>query len=274
MDTVVRLGKLKWSNIQFFYGTARMERITEDNEDREEPVYRKITVQGKKFEIVNEDGKKQLRMKDIKGASALSLKPEYAKYMEGSFDVTVDADIYTAPSKAIEQTKKTEIFSLMLSNPATMAVMDIGGASADMLKVNNISPDKWLKNPENTKKDMMMLAESENLVMASGQPLDGTEGASEDHTMVHLLFTKTEEFKNASPAIQAIITDHIMQEHDNNPATGSSADLMGAYGLTPKPGAEAGAGGGALPPPSIQANTTQPQAQMADLQPTNFANPE
>lgn len=262
MDSVIRLGRLKWSNIQFFYGVPRIERITEDNEEREEKSYRKISVQGKKFSIVNENGKKQLRMEDIKGASAINLKPEFNKYLDTTGDVTVDAELFTPISKAIEQTKKTEIFSLGLSNPATMAVMDIPGAFGDVLTVNNIKPEIWLKQNIG-RKDMMMLAESENMVMAAGQPLNGTENATEDHTLVHLMFTKTPDFQVLPHEVQQLIMDHILQEHDNNPATGASADLTAAYGLNPAPGQS---GVPASPPP--------PQAQVADLQPTNFANPE
>lgn len=281
MDTVLRIGRLKWANILFFYGTPRIEKITKNNEDREEKVYRTISTNGRKFEIVDQDGKKALKMDNIRGYSALELKPEMAKYLEGSWDIRVDANAYTPPSKAIEQTKKTETFSLLLSNPATMAVLDIQGATGDLLKVNNIDPDVWLKNPEGGKRDQMMLADSENMVMAAGQPLDGTDGATEDHTLVHLMFTKTREYEELAPEIQAIIMDHIMQEHDNNPATGKAADLMGQYGLTDRPGlippglpgALPGGGGAPMPPPTIQADTSQPQAQVADLQATNFSQP-
>lgn len=288
MDAVIRIGRLKWSNIQWFYGTPRLEAVGEPEDDKQEKVYRKITVEGKKFEIVTQNGKKVLKMDDIKGRSALRLKPEFAKYMEGDFDISVDADIYTPPSKAIEQTKKTELFSLWLSNPATMALMELNGAMADLAKVNNINPDIWLKNPTGSKADMMMLADSENMVMSAGQPLDGTPNATEDHTLVHLMYTKTAEYNNLTPQIKQIIMDHIMQEHDANPAMGPAADLMGQYGLGPQPpgsappGAPAGAGGPSplggggtpIPPPGLQANTSQPQPQVADLQPTNFARPE
>lgn len=276
MDAVIRLGRIKWSNIQFFYGIPRMQRITEENEEREEKVYRKIAVNGKKFSVVNDNGKKQLRMEDVKGSTALSLKPEFNRYLDRSFDISVDADIFTPVSKAIEQTKKTEMFSLLLSNPAAQATLDMTGAVSDLLTVNNINPDKWMRNPDNSKKDMMMLADSENQVMAAGQPLNGTEGATEDHTLVHLMFTKTQEFNDLQPEIQQIIMDHILQEHDNNPATGSAADLLQANGLGATPGmAPAGmASGETLPAPQLQAETSQPQAQVADLQPTNFAVPE
>lgn len=283
MDTVLRIGRLKWSNLQFFSGTPRIEKIVgEDGKETEEKTYPSITVKGKKFSIVDKDGKKTLSMDDVRGGSALELKPEMAKFLEGSWDVTVDADAYTPPSKAIEQTKKTETFSLLLSNPATMAVLDVQGATEDLLQVNNINPDKWLKNKDGSKHDMMMLAESENMVMAAGQPLDGTPNATEDHTLVHLMYTKTKEYDELSPQVKQLIMDHIMQEHDANPATGQAADLMGQYGLVPKPGlippglpgALPPGGGAPVPPPGLQPNTSQPQPQVADLQPTNFSQPQ
>lgn len=277
MDTIIRIGRIKWSNIQTFYGTPRIEKIVEKNEEREKKEFRKISVNGRRFSVEVDNGKKVLKMDDVKGKSALTLKPEMAKYLQGSFDISVDADAFTAPSKAIEQTKKTEMFSLFLSNPATMARLDLDGAMADVARVNNIDPDKWMKNPDGTRKDQMMLAESENMVMAAGQPLDGTPNATEDHTMVHLMYTKTAEFQDLPHQIKQIIMDHILQEHDNNPATGASADLMGQYGLNADPSMVPGGIPGAmaaLPPPGIQAETTEPQAQVADLQPTNFANPE
>lgn len=273
MDSVVRIGKLKWSNISFFYPIPRMESITEDNEERTEKVYKTITVQGRKFDIKNENSKKVLKMDDVKGVTSIKLDKRFGRYLESSVDIIVDADIYTPISKAIDQTKKTEMFSLMLSQPETKAIMDMNGAAADVLKVNNVKPDVWLKNPT-SKKDMMMLAEAENQVMMAGQPLAGTEDATEDHTLVHLMLTKTQEYQQSPPNIQQLVMDHILQEHDANPATGSSADLLSANGLQPQP-APAGPGVGApVPPPGIQANTSQPQAQIADIQPTNFSQPE
>lgn len=276
MDAVIRLGRIKWSNIQFFYGTPRLERITQNNDEREEKVYRKMSVQGKSFKIVDDNGKKKLKMEDIKGKSAVMLNAEYAKYLEGNFDISVDADIYTPPSKAIEQTKKTELFSLFLSNPATLANMDVNSAQADLLKVNNVNPDTWLKNSDNINRhDMMMLAESENMVMGAGQPLSGTPGATEDHTLVHLMYTQTDEFKQSPQEIQNILMDHILQEHDNNPATGKASELVTAAGLGGT-GAQPAANPGFNPAPlSVGAGETGvPQNQVADLQPTNFANPE
>lgn len=276
MDALVRLGRIKWSNIQFFYGTPRMNEIIGSDEGYSKE-YRTVSVEGKKFSVVTENGKKQLKMEDIKGRSGLNLKPEFARYMHKNYDIIVDADIFTPVSKAIEQTKKTEMFSLMMANPATMAVMDINGATEDVLKANNIKPDKWLKNTGSNRYDQMMLAESENMVMAAGQPLNGTKDATEDHTMVHLMFAKSQEFAELSPEIKTMFMNHILEEHDNNPTTGAAADLMSAYGVEERPELIPGGLPGSqapLPPPGIQATTDQPQAQVADLQPTNFSQPE
>jgi hypothetical protein len=34
MDTIKRIGRLKWSNIQFFYPAPRFEKIYEENEEK------------------------------------------------------------------------------------------------------------------------------------------------------------------------------------------------------------------------------------------------
>ncbi len=274
MDVIIRIGKLKWANIQFFYSAPKIEKITEKNETREQAVYRQISIKGKKFKIVNENGKRSLRMEDVKGQSALKLDKSFSKFLDKTFDISVDADIFTPVSKAIQQTKATEMFSLLLSNPATMALMDMQGAMADVLEINEIKPDRWMRDTVSAK-DTRMLAEAENMIMAAGQPLDGTEGATEEHTLVHLLFTKTAEFQGLAPEVQQLIMDHILQEHDKNPATGAAADLLGAYGLAPDQAGAAGAVPGMATPFAVGAGqTSQPQAQVADLQATNFANPE
>src|SRR3990167_1761421 len=58
MDTVVRIGRLKWSNIQFFYPVPRLEKIVRDNQVKDSKTYRKITVNNRKFEIVDDAGRK------------------------------------------------------------------------------------------------------------------------------------------------------------------------------------------------------------------------
>lgn len=283
MDAVTRIGRLKWANIQFFYPVGRLEKITEGNDEKERIKYRTIAVHGRKFSLVaDEGGGKSLRMDDVQGASGLTLNKQMAKYLESSFDVTVNADAYTPISKAIAQTKKTETFSLLMANPATQAVIDIPGATADLLRVNDIKPELWMKQAAKPAKDMMLLAEAENMIMSSGQPLAPTENATTEHTMVHLMFTKSGEFEKFPPEIQALFEHHIMGEHDNNPDTGSAAEALAGAGAPALPGG-APAGGpapggpgdtGQLATLALSPQTSQPQSQVADLQPTNFSAPE
>ncbi len=280
MDALIRIGRIKWSNIQFFYGIPRMDKITKDNETRNEKVYRTITTQGRKFNIVNVDGKKKLQMEDIKGASGLSLKPEYNKYLEGDCDVSVNSEVFAPVSKAIEQTKKTEMFSLLMSNPMTMATLDINGAVSDLLKTNNIKPSTWMKTDSKSMVESMNEAEAENVVMMAGQPLAGTDGATEEHTLVHLMFTKTQEFADLPGEIKGIFMDHIMEEHDKNPATSSAASMLGGAPqgegepeMPPELMAQAGGpGAGQAAPLGLSPATSVKQAQVADLQPTDFSN--
>lgn len=273
MSTVVRIGRLKWSNIQFFYGVPRMEKIYEDDEEKEQKVYRNITVNNRKYSIVDGDGGKSLRMDEVQGATGLNLNKSMAKYLEGNVDISVDASVFTPISKAIEQTKKTEAFSLISSVPEAKATLDMPGAVADLLQVNDIKPGTWMKAQAKPQKDMMLLAETENMIMSSGQPLAPTEDATTDHTMVHLMFTKSAEFQQFKPEIQALFEAHIMGEHNQNPDTGSAADALAgapAPGALP-PGAPAA---GQVAPLALSPQTTQPNSQVADIQPTNFTTPE
>lgn len=281
MSTVVRIGRLKWVNIAFFYSVPRMDSITEDNEEKQKKVYRKITVANRQYSIVDQDGGKALKMDEVQGASGLELKKGYAKYLETSVDISVDAATFTPVSKAIEQTKKTEVFSLISSIDEAKATLDMPSAVADLLRVNDVKPDTWMKAQAAPSKDMMQLAEVENMIMAAGQPLAPTENATTEHTTVHLMFTQSEEFKKFGPEIQALFEYHIMGEHNQNPDTGSAAEALGAAqpGITgaatpPAPGAPAGGGAGQVAPLALSPQTSAPQPQVADVQPTNFATPE
>lgn len=281
MDTIKRIGKLKWSNIQFFYPLGRMEKITQDNEEKKRKVVRKITVDGKKFSVINKDGKRQLSMEEVKGKTAMNLDKDIAKYLRNSFDITIDSTVHAPTSKAIQQTKITETLSLILSNQQLTSQLDPRKTTYRSFEAIDEDPNNWMMDAVN-KKDMQSLADSENLVMKAGQPLDGTEGATEDHTLVHLNYMNTAEFEQLPDEIQTIFVEHVMQEHDNNPNTGASADAMRENGVSPDDGT-GNIPPGAVPPippgvgPAINpmglsadAAGGQPQAQVADIQGANF----
>ena len=213
--------------------------------------------------------------------TGLKMNKDYAKYLESNFDITVDAAAFTPVSKAIQQTKVTEVFSALVANPNLIGQLDLPGAISRLLTVNDEKPDTWLKPSAKPAKEMMVLAEAENMIMSAGQPLAPTENATEDHTMVHLMFTQSAEFQQFPPEIQALFELHILGEHDNNPATGAAGDLLGplagaAPGAAPGvPGASSGPGQGQIAPLNPGSpQTGAPQSQVADLQPTNFAVPE
>ncbi len=265
MDTILRIGRLKWSNIQFFYPVPRFEKIFENNKERDEKVYRKITVQGKKFSIVDDEGNKKLKLDEIRGSSALRLDKSMAKYLEGSFDLSVGSEVFIPPSKALHQTQFTQTLSLLLANPLTASVLDPIKIVTQAAKLADQKPETWLKGEGVSIEDMRLLADSENMIMASGQPIAPTENATEEHTLVHLTYTNSVEFQNLLPENQELISDHLMGENEANPNTGSSADLMGR----PQPlGGNQNLMG--EPGPSLNPNTTESQAQVADLQNANF----
>lgn len=301
MEAIIRIGRLKWSNIQFFYPLGRMDTIYEDDEEKDEQVFKTITTQGKKYDIINENGVPTLRLEDITGASSFELNKKMAKYMEGSFDISVDATQFTPSSRAVQQTKVTELYSLFIGNPQTAGLMDIGKSMARVLEVNDEKPKDWLAGFNQDPGSAMLQAETENRVMAAGQPLGPTPGATEEHTLVHIMFTQSQEYNTllqTHPEIRQIFANHIMGEHEANPSTGTAASAMSANGLggngTPgqPPGNPAmqspnAASPNARPTPPNQIGelpnlpavgltpqgANQPTAQAADIQATNLSKP-
>lgn len=303
METIIRVGRLKWSNIQFFYPLGRMDTIYEDNEEKQQQVMKKITVEGKKFEIKKVNGTPTLSMEDVQGSSSLQLDKKMAKYLEGDFDISIDSTQFQPVSRAVQQTKVTELYSLFIGNPQTAGLMDIGKSMARVLSVNDEKPKDWLAGFNQDPGETMLQAETENRVMAAGQPLGPTPGATEEHTLVHLMFTQSTEFQalvQAHPEIKQLFANHIMGEHEANPSTNTAGQALSANGLggngTPgnPPGNPAMQTPGApspnaaarptppgqvgqlpnLPAVGLTPNTAnQPQAQAAGITATNLSKP-
>jgi hypothetical protein len=274
MDTILRIGRLKWSNIQFFYPVPRFEKIFENNKEKSKKVYKTVTIQDKRFSIVENDGNKALKMDEIRGSSALRLDKEMAKYMEGSYDVSIESDIYIPPSRALYQTQMTQTLSLLLGNPITAGVIDPKKAVSWALKAVYEKPDRLLPGEGLSTEDMQMLAEAENMVLSAGQPLSPTEGATIEHTTVHLNYTKSAEFQTLPPEIQQIFEFHIMGEDQANPATAGGAGQLSA---PPAPGGPPPLGGNqnlqGEPGPSLGGPVAGagPTPQVADMQGANFS---
>jgi hypothetical protein len=271
MDTILRIGRLKWSNIQFFYPVPRFEKIFEENKEKSKKVYKTVTIQGKKFSIVDDNGNKALKMDEIRGSSALNLDKSMAKYLEGSYDVSIESDIYTPPSKALHQTQMTQTLSLLLGNPLTASVIDPKKAVTWALKAVYEKADRLLPGEGLSDEDMQMLAEAENLILAAAQPLSPTEGATTAHTLVHLNYTKSAEFLTLPPQVQQLFELHIMGEDQANPATaGGPGQLSAPPSGPPPPGGNQNAMG--QPGPSLNGPVGDgPTPQVADMQGANFS---
>jgi len=249
MDSLIRLGKLKWSNIQFFYKAPRVERIVAENKEREKKSYRKITADSKQFEIVkNEQGENELKVNEIEGKSTFEFDKTMARFTDGQWDVVVDGSAGQMLSKPLRQAKITEMLTAITGNPVLGGTLDPRKAAKRYLEVNDEKPKDWMPD-EAFDKDSEMIADMENTVMKTGIPLAPTKGAREPHTMVHMNYLETAEAQQLPEEIQQLIIAHVTGEHDANPSTGATADLLGGQGGAPVQG-----GGGA------------PQIQPADLQ--------
>ncbi|HET8708946.1 MAG TPA: hypothetical protein VFL85_01555 [Candidatus Saccharimonadales bacterium] len=261
MDALVRIGRLKWSNIQFFYPAPRIERITEDNNTREKKVYRHIKVDGQEFEILKNDGNLELNMSDIDGSSGFRLDKTHASFMQGDYDVTVAVEPETLMSKPIRQAKMTEMFNLLLLNPAAASTLDIPSAVKRYIKVNDEDPKNWMRSNGMTEADWYQLAVDENKVMSQGQILSPTPSAPESHTNEHLNYMNSQEFDDLvekNPAIKTIFEQHVFGEHQNNPNTGNLAELM--------QGGQVASGGPAAP--TAPQGGAPTEIQPADIQPS------
>lgn len=244
MDSMIRIGRLKWSNIQFFYPVPRVEKITEDNKEREKKVYRKIKVDGREYTVNHTDGGYELDMQEIEGSSGITLDKKTARFIEGDYDLTVNSEASSVLSKPLQQAKITEMFGLIALNPNLAQTIDPDKAVRRYLLINDEDPKSWMRGKGLTDDQWKRMAASENKVMSTGIPLLPTEGATPTHTEEHLNYMNTTEFNELPSSIQNIIAEHAFAEAENQ-------------------GMMTGEGGGA----PAQGGNMPPQPQVADLQP-------
>jgi hypothetical protein len=247
IDTLTRIGRLKWSNIQFFYPVPRIERITEDNEEREKKVYRKIKIEGREYTINKENGGNTLDTSEIEGSSGFTLDKTMARYMEGDYDVIVKGDASVVLSKPLQQAKITEMVGVLTLNPALQGELDPNKAVRRYLQINDEDPKLWMRGKGITDDQWKRIATSENQVMSTGIPLLPTEGATQVHTEEHLNYMDSVAFSQLPQAIQQIIADHTFGE----------AEAQGAMGQPGSGGGQQGGMGSNMPP----------AGQVADIQP-------
>jgi hypothetical protein len=262
-NTLIRIGKKKWSNMQFFYPAPRFERVLEGNKWHETKKYRTIKTPGKAFSVYGDPdkgGKLELRANEIPTKGRFKLDPTYARFMLDDFDVTMDAAAMAIISKPIKRQETNELFDRIMNNPVVARYADGAKAFQRMLRVNDENPADWMANEGMTDADQQELAEKENLLfidmVRTGKlfALPGTPNANEAHTLRHMEFTRTQLYKDLPDAIKTLVANHIMEENEKNPNTQNMAEIMGGAGGGGAPvdplagGPPQGGGGNAVPP--------------------------
>lgn len=260
-NTLIRVGKKKWSNVQFFYPAARVERVLEDNKWKDKKVYRTIKTPNLQFNVYGDpkNGEKlELKSTEIPGKGRFKLDPTFARFMMDDFDVTMDAQAMAVISKPIKQQQTNEMFDRVMNNPLLSRYADGQKAFKRMLFINDENPNDWMAGGGMTDEDQEALAEKENLLfldmVRTGKvfAMPGTPGANMAHTKVHLQFTREKIFADLPEAVKTVVANHIMEENEKNPATANLGDILGGGGGGGAPaaggGPEQGGGGNAVPP--------------------------
>jgi hypothetical protein len=269
MDTLIRIGRLKWSNIQFFYPAARIERITINGEEQENKVYRSVKVQGREYTVREENGGYVLDTSEIEGTSGFVLNPAMARFMEGDYDVSMNASAAPVLSKPLQQAKITEMFGLLALNPNLMAVIEPEKAVRRYLQINDEDPKMWMRGKGLTTDQWQRLAIQENNVMATGIPLVPTDGATEEHTAEHLHFMDTAAFEALPDPVKDNILQHVLGE--DAARGGMGAQMAASMGLgdpnaDPMGGGGSPMGGGTPMPEGGLGSNVPAESQVADLQ--------
>lgn len=253
-NTMVRLGRKKWANIQFYYKGKRMERVVEDNKTIDKEVYRNIKVQGMEFELKGDEEKGeevQLVTSTVPGYTSFRMNPSYAQYMDRNYDIIMDAESTPVISKAIKRAQVSEMFGQIAGNPLFARFLDLEGSLRRVVTVNDESPADWLVGGNMSTEQQRMLAEQENELFVnmelSGRifELPGTPNATEAHNEVHLDFMQTKAFEALSAPVQQAFRNHVQEEIEKNPALAEAAGLLGG-GESPQAAGESG--GLAVPP--------------------------
>jgi hypothetical protein len=241
-ELLVRLGRLRLSNILQFYAQPKLEKIVgEKNSDAYknqvanlenqsalvtlegenfQKTYRKIRIDKSTIEFDERGRMKEVPVSDY---SFFEIKPDFFMPVErGGYDLKFQAGANIELSKPLMQTKILELYDRLLQ-----VALQIPG-SYDPVKLGDMVVSEYFdKDPDEYKPDqpgqdeagarmqmMIQLASYENQMMMKGQAIPATQYASPAHTRIHIEFMNSEEFQalpNESPLIRAF-TEHVMGE--------------------------------------------------------------
>jgi len=260
MTTLKSIGRKKWSNIQFFYPEGRMEEIIQDNKVKTKKVFKTIKVADHEFKItgdVKNGEEAQLVMVNTPDTSStIKLDATFARYLEGNYDIVVDATNNAVEPDSVKFGKMSEVIIPLLNNPVTGQYLQGDKTVKRLIQLAKENPKDWMKAEGFTDEELRTLAQTENEIMAgmaeSGRlfVLPPTPQATQAHTEVHLNFIESAAFQGLPPEVQQVVIQHAVGEHEKNPATCSMNDLMDADPngeQDPMGGPPQGGGGNAVP---------------------------
>jgi hypothetical protein len=233
---ITRIGRLRVANIQQFYTIPKVLDITDEKgtpefsdkinqlgregrlEEKDgrvyERQYRSIRMSDKNLAIGN-DG--QIKEVAQRGIHFFEVKPEH---LRGQFDIVVGASPTLPISKPLLQSKVSEMYDRV----APLAIQGVGGyditkLTDKLLEINDFNPDDFKSEQQQAgggdQEQQIEMAGEENEAMMNGEDIGPTPFAEQGHTMIHIGFMKSEDFKKNVPTGDPrleIFTKHIMGE--------------------------------------------------------------
>lgn len=236
----------KWMKIR----QADMDgRLLESHGEFFEQEYRTIVTKNKKLERI---GKGKVVVKDQRGEHFFMVTPDVL-IPENAFNYKLSAEPTVPLSRPLLQQKVGEF----MQHPIIMAAFqngyyDINKAADKLTEINDFDVDDFISNKEASPdgdmeplidpEKMMEYASKENEMMLSGADLPGTPFSTPEHTLTHVEFMKSPEFRGKATAeIIGNFVSHIQWEEAMQQTR--TASLKDRNQVTPPGGGTPGQGG-------------------------------
>jgi hypothetical protein len=269
-EALIRLGRLRMSNILQFYSEPKIVEIIGDKESQEYKSkvanaqqqgdliqkdgqdymkqYRQARIDGQELKF-NDKGK--LMQQKADGSTFFQLKPAYFMPYAGMFDIKYEAGSNIELSKPLMQSKILELYDrisqIALTVPNSYDPVKLGDMVIhDYFDKNpdDLKPDQQGANEGDMRMDMaIQLASMENQQMMKGIAVPATAFAPQFHTRIHLEFMNSDTFQQIpkeDPQNQ-IFLDHVMGELMAQEMRGQGPAVGAPTGMNQNPMATAGA---------------------------------
>lgn len=259
-EFLVRIARLRVSNILQFYSQPKLEDITGEaaKVDFQEEM-KKLEAKGliikqgkqvykKKFKEMRLEGKEMNfdtsgnpRMQDSSQAfSFFELMPEYFMPNKGGYDIKITAGSTLPVSKALMDSKIKEVFDrlspIALQIPGSYDIKKLGDLIARMNDINpsDISVDAPEQSDQEARLTMLVdLANQENKMIMQGQNVQPLEYSSPVHTAVHVQYMSSPDFQaleSSDPRVQVmtnVVTGELAAQAEREGMEGGLQGQMG-----------------------------------------------